>query len=180
MSQVQQILLNDFQVQTLNTLDKLTTLDGIKKEEVSKLKANITEDFKKLKTSGRGTFWSHSIMIWIIFLIGVGLIGLSVWNFVRDPTEPFSYLGTGTLGVVDFIGLLFYKPIYELQKANSDHTQHIMIVVSFSTISKMRQVQMDKEEEIIKKINLIVENLKQDLEFTLDLLTVHLEAKKTR
>jgi len=178
MDQVQQILLNDFQVQTLNTLDKLKLIEGIDDKDVQGFTDNIKKDFAKLKSSGRGTFWSHSIMIWIIFLIGIVFIGLSIWNFLQDPTEPFSYIGTGALGVIDFFGLMLYKPLYALQKANSDHTQHIMIVVSFSTMSKMRQLQMEKPDGIVKKIDEIVANLKKDLEFTLNLLTVHLETKK--
>jgi len=171
MQQVQQILVEDYKNDLLEDLYKYKDTDI-----PQKVKDSVDESIKKVERIGINTFFDLRIMIWIIYIIGLVLIGLSIWNFLTSSEDSFVFLGMGGLGVADILLTLFYNPANRLQKASSDATQHIMAQITYSITRKLRRQAADTQNPTLSKhLNDSADKLLEDLKIIMNALKEHLE-----
>ena len=181
--QAQQILVEDIKtnfIKQLNELEKERD-ESERVEDKKKFQEridSIKNSIKSLEKIGKKTFWDLRLMIWIVYIIGIVLIGLSIYNFLIDTSGSFVFLGMGTLGIVDIFAVLFYNPMNRLQKANSDLIQQIMVQISYTTVQWLRDKASEtKDPDERNAINETAKEVKTDLSFMLNLLEKHLEIK---
>ena len=173
MQQVQQILVEDYKRDILKELYEYKKNTTIPKGVID----TVDDSIKKVERIGISTFFDLRIMIWIVYIIGIVLIGLSIWNFLISSADSLVYLGMGGLGVADVLLTLFYNPADRLQKASSDATQHIMAQITYSVTRKLR-TQATTDVAQSKLCNEIADKLLEDLKVIMIALKEHLEIKK--
>ncbi|MHA1689208.1 MAG: hypothetical protein ACTSUN_07715 [Promethearchaeota archaeon] len=165
----QKILMEDYKRDLIINLKKLE-----EKTRDAEEKKKIKESIKEIEDIGLETFLDLRLMIWLVYLIGIMFIFLSIWKFFISPNDPFIFLGMGSLGVADILLTLFYHPMDRLQKASSDTTQHLMVIMSYKFIRMLREksIENEAEKELYEEI---ADNHLKDLEKIMNLLKTHLE-----
>jgi hypothetical protein len=174
MQQIQRILVEDYKNDIIKDLYEYKKAESIPQE----VKDSIDESIKAVEHIGISTFYDLRIMIWIVYIIGLILIGLSIWNFLTTPDSSFVFLGMGSLGVADILITLFYNPANRLQKASSDATQHVMAQITYSFTRKLRKQAAEKQDPVLnKQLNDTADKLLNDLKVIMESLHEHLEIK---
>lgn len=141
MSDEERLTANKSAIKNLNDVR-----DHLNKTELAELDAKADKTFKELR-------W----MIWITFVLGMGLIFTSIGLSITGAKVELP-LGLGTLGVADWLALLAYKPMDRLQQASADFSEQIMIEASWIMSVNLYLIAMnvDKPETVSKAANDII------------------------
>lgn len=148
----------------LNLLDK--QIAELSKEGTlnNEFENGIKKKKAELEKLSKETFRNLKIMIWLVYILGFVLIGIAIYNYFTSENGEFGTTIFGTLGIVDILGLLFYRPIDRLQKANSDLSQHIICISAFNQITAKYKDGPIPDEKYIEYIEKILKFLKEHIE----------------
>jgi hypothetical protein len=100
-------------------------------DNLLKIQGHInSKELPQLESKAKNTFLELRLMIWVTFLSGLFLIGMSIYlSYARGTTVEA--VGLGSLGVADWLALIFYKPMDRLQRASADFGEQLMIEASW-------------------------------------------------
>ncbi len=135
-------LKEDPELKDLLNFETIDSLHNLQKERPEERKRFLEDSQKKV----------HNVFIWIkwmsivIFIIGLFLIGFSIYYYIRYGMKA-EVLGLNALGVGEILALLLYKPMQRIQNALGDYQQNMMILFSWNTQVELILLKMDIKDE---------------------------------
>jgi hypothetical protein len=132
-----------FSVQEISAANKdtMARLQVLQKDVVGRAEEQAKAAEKKADT----TYRHLSYMIWIAFILGLVLIGISIGLFVFSQ-RTLDVLGMSALGVADWIAIFVYKPMDRLQKANADYAEQFTVLKGWAVSINLELLAMDTED----------------------------------
>jgi hypothetical protein len=127
------------------------------------------EQTKKIEDRAYSTFSTIKWLSIASYALGALLIVVPITLVVVAPdiaTMSVETLGITSLGIVDLLALIFYKPMDRIQRASGDFTQHMMIYSSWAMIVKMimKDMKWERESNLEKSIQALAQCTKEHVQ----------------
>ncbi|MDF1538438.1 MAG: hypothetical protein P1Q69_06010 [Candidatus Thorarchaeota archaeon] len=137
--------------------------------QLAKLEESVSvEQSEEIQSRAFSTFTAIKWLSIASYMLGALLIVVPLLLIVVAPdiaTMGVETFGITSLGIVDLLALIFYKPMDRIQRASGDFTQHMMIYSSWAMIVKMLMKEMKwKEGNLHDTVELLSKYTKEHVE----------------